>query len=79
MKETGRNLKTLSEAVIAETEKIIVGKTDEIRMVLMAVLADGHVLLEDLPGSGKTTLVKTLSRAQRHYRHDHLQPENRGF
>ncbi len=58
-----RNLKVLSEAVIAETEKIIVGKTSEIRMVLMAVLADGHVLLEDLPGSGKTTLVKTLSRA----------------
>jgi len=58
-----RNLKALSEAVIAETEKIIVGKTDEIRMVLMAVLADGHVLLEDLPGSGKTTLVKALSKA----------------
>ena len=63
MKESGRNIKALSEAVIRETEKIIVGKTAEIRMVLMAVLADGHVLLEDLPGSGKTTLVKTMSKA----------------
>jgi len=63
MEEREIDLKALSEAVIKETEKIIVGKTDEIRMVLMAVLADGHVLLEDLPGSGKTTLVKTLSAA----------------
>ena len=58
-----RTLQALAEDVITETEKIIVGKTDEIKKVLMAVLADGHVLLEDLPGSGKTTLVKTLSRA----------------
>ena len=63
MTEYNRSLQELADAVVAETEKIIVGKRAEIRLVLMAVLADGHVLLEDLPGSGKTTLVKTLSRA----------------
>ena len=44
-------------------EKIIIGKSDKIRLVIMAVLAGGHVLLDDLPGVGKTTLVKTLSIA----------------
>lgn len=46
-----------------ETEKIIVGKRFQIDMILMSILAGGHVLLNDLPGSGKTTLVKTLSLA----------------
>lgn len=53
----------LTQAVLTETEKIIVGKTDRIRLLIMAVLADGHILLDDLPGVGKTTLVKTLSIA----------------
>lgn len=47
----------------AETEKIIVGKRRQIDMILMTVFSGGHVLLNDLPGSGKTTLVKTLSLA----------------
>lgn len=49
--------------VLEETEKIIVGKRDKIRLIIMAVLAGGHVLLDDLPGVGKTTLLKTLSIA----------------
>ncbi len=46
-----------------ETEKIIVGKRRQIELILMAILSGGHVLLNDLPGSGKTTLVRTLSIA----------------
>ena len=46
-----------------ETEKIIVGKRRQIDLILMAVLSGGHVLLNDLPGSGKTTPIKTLSLA----------------
>ncbi len=46
-----------------ETEKIIVGKRRQIDLILMAILSGGHVLLNDLPGSGKTTLVRTLSIA----------------
>lgn len=56
-------IKTTAERVLQETEKIIVGKSDKIRLIIMAVLADGHVLLDDLLGVGKTTLVKTLSIA----------------
>lgn len=46
-----------------ETQKIIVGKDRQIELILMAVFSGGHVLLNDLPGSGKTTLVRTLSLA----------------
>lgn len=63
MAEQNGSPRQLAETVLKETEKIIVGKEREIKLVIMAILADGHVLLEDLPGSGKTTLVKTLSRA----------------
>lgn len=42
-------------------EKRIVGKGDVIEMIIIALLADGHVLLEDVPGVGKTTLAKALA------------------
>jgi len=51
----------LTEAMITETEKIIVGKTKQIRLIIMTLFAEGHMLLDDMPGVGKTTLVKTLS------------------
>lgn len=40
--------------------KVIKGRLDTIELVITALLADGHVLLEDYPGSGKTTLTKAL-------------------
>jgi len=57
------DIRKLTEDILQETEKIIVGKADRIRLITMAVLANGHVLLDDLPGVGKTTLVKTVSLA----------------
>lgn len=57
------DIRRLAQEIQAETEKIIVGKSDRIRMIIMAVLANGHMLLDDLPGVGKTTLVKTISLA----------------
>ncbi|HFQ93938.1 MAG TPA: MoxR family ATPase [Anaerolineae bacterium] len=42
-------------------QKVIVGKDDVIDMALAAILADGHILLEDVPGTGKTTLAKTIA------------------
>jgi len=43
--------------------KTIVGKTDSIRLVLVALLSGGHALLEDVPGVGKTLLAKSLARS----------------
>jgi MoxR-like ATPase len=43
--------------------EVIVGKGAQVELLLVALLAEGHVLLEDLPGSGKTILAKTIARA----------------
>ena len=42
-------------------EKVLIGKSKEIELVLVALLAGGHVLLEDVPGTGKTSLAKALA------------------
>jgi MoxR-like ATPase len=44
-------------------ESCILGKTDEIKLLLTAMLAGGHVLLEDVPGTGKTVLIKSLAKS----------------
>lgn len=51
---------TVASRLIEATEKVIKGRTDTIKLIVSALFADGHVLLEDYPGSGKTTLTKTL-------------------
>ena len=42
-------------------QKVIVGKDDVINLTLVAVLTEGHLLLEDVPGIGKTTLARALA------------------
>ena len=50
-------------AILNEVKKVIVGKDDVLQKVLMTILAGGHVLLEDVPGVGKTTLALAFSKA----------------
>jgi len=57
-----KNIQAKIEAAIREASKVIIGKEDRIRLILVAILCGGHVLLDDLPGVGKTTLVKVMSR-----------------
>jgi MoxR-like ATPase len=47
--------------ILAEAERVIVGKRETVTMVLLGVLASGHVLIEDLPGLGKTLLARTFA------------------
>ena len=44
-------------------DSVLLGKHDSVEMLVMALLADGHVLIEDVPGTGKTTLAKALAVA----------------
>ena len=52
----------LTGKIQTEIKKVIVGKDDVVRRVLMAILAQGHVLLEDVPGVGKTTLAMSFAK-----------------
>ncbi len=56
-------MNTQLESVKQEISKVLRGKDDCIDMILCAMLAGGHILLEDIPGVGKTTLAVALSRA----------------
>ncbi len=48
--------------IVAQVDKVILGKTDTIRLALSCLLARGHLLIEDIPGVGKTTLAHTLAK-----------------
>lgn len=50
-----------SKALLDNINKVIVGKENVIKLLLTALLADGHVILEDIPGTGKTRLAKSLA------------------
>ena len=54
---------TVTQKILANIEQVIVGKTDEIKLVLSAYLANGHVLLEDVPGVAKTMLARALAQS----------------
>ncbi|NKE58209.1 MoxR family ATPase [Lentzea sp. PSKA42] len=52
-----------AKAVLDEIGKVVVGRTRTVRLALAAVLAGGHVLLEDVPGLGKTLIARSLAQA----------------
>jgi len=56
-------LKTLVDKLMENIEKVIVGKSNVIRQLIISLICGGHVLVEDVPGTGKTLLAKTLSRS----------------
>lgn len=55
--------KKITQIIQENIEKVIVGKKDAIQLILTALLSKGHVLIEDVPGVGKTTLISCLARS----------------
>src|ERR1700704_5828093 len=61
--ESTQDLATAVQRVIANVEKVIVGKGESVAFSLIAVICHGHVLIEDVPGVGKTVLTKAIARS----------------
>ena len=56
-------MKNLVDTVVAELNQILLGKEHQVRLALCGLLAKGHLLIEDIPGMGKTTLSHALAKA----------------
>ncbi len=56
-------LKTTTDTIVANIERVIEGKNAIVRLALAVLLAEGHLLIEDVPGVGKTKLAKALARS----------------
>lgn len=57
-----KNLVHFKEKVIENVSRVIIGKDKEIELIIVAFLSGGHVLLEDIPGMGKTMMIKAFSK-----------------
>ena len=53
----------ITNQLLENVEKVIVGKTDAIRLTITGLLCQGHILIEDVPGTGKTMLAKSIARS----------------
>jgi MoxR-like ATPase len=55
------NLQQIAERVLANVEQVIIGKHKAVELVMVALLCKGHILVEDVPGTGKTVLAKSIA------------------
>ena len=58
----GERMRT-SERILQEVKKAVIGKDELLEKILMAILANGHILMEDMPGVGKTTIARAFADA----------------
>ena len=55
--------RTLAERILSNVERVIIGKREAVRLALVALMCRGHVLIEDVPGVGKTVLARSLAKS----------------
>src|SRR3990167_6495975 len=63
MSMTHKNTNPQMQAIISNLSRVIQGKEDKIELLVLALVAGGHILIEDIPGVGKTTLARSLAKS----------------
>ena len=63
MSQVSATVQAFAEHVIANIERVIVGKRDAVELTVIGLLCQGHLLIEDVPGVGKTVLARSLARS----------------
>lgn len=58
-----QSAQSIANRIIENVQRVIIGKDHEVRMTLVALLCEGHLLIEDVPGVGKTMLARSISRS----------------
>ncbi|MEK9149209.1 MAG: AAA family ATPase, partial [Candidatus Desantisbacteria bacterium] len=53
----------IAERILSNVQRVIIGKYDEAELALMALICQGHLLIEDVPGVGKTMLAKSIAKS----------------
>src|SRR5450830_974489 len=56
-------IRSVAERLQASVERVIVGKAEVVRLAMVALLCEGHILVEDVPGLGKTMLAKSIAKS----------------
>ena len=57
------SVQAIAQKIVENVEKVIVGKHEAVQLTVIALLCEGHLLIEDVPGTGKTMLAKSVSRS----------------
>ena len=60
--ELRTDVQAVGVRILDELERAVVGKRDALELILLSLLADGHVLIEDLPGVGKTLIARSFAQ-----------------
>lgn len=63
IRQSGNSVQEIAERVARNVGQVIIGKRNEVRLAILGLLCRGHILLEDIPGVGKTMMAKSLARA----------------
>ena len=63
VRQNAAPVKEITERIANSVGQVILGKDNEVRLTILGMLCRGHILLEDIPGVGKTMMAKSLARA----------------